>query len=72
MNSSDVIKAAMKEDNLTQLGLAKKLGYETQSYVGNPLNRKSDMKAGMLVKMAKAMGYDIAMRRGDREYLIAE
>jgi hypothetical protein len=48
MKSNEIIRAAMTEDNLTQLGLATRMGYETQSYVGNALSRKTDMKVGLL------------------------
>ena len=72
MKSNEAVRAAMKEDELTQLDLAKKMGYETQSYVGNTLNRKTDMKVGAFVKMMKAMGYDVVVRRGKTEFNITE
>lgn len=72
MKSNEVIRAAMAEDNLTQLGLATRLGYDTQSYVGNALNRKTDMKVGLFVKMMKAMGYEVIVRRGKTEFEVTE
>lgn len=72
MKSKEVIKAAMAVDNLTQMGLAEKMGYTTQSYVGNPLSRKSDMKVETFVKMVKAMGYDVVVRRGNTEFKVTE
>ena len=72
MKSNEVVRAAMSEDKLTQKDLAEKMGYETQSYVGNPLNRKSDMKVEMFVRMMKAMGYDVIARRGDKEFKVTE
>lgn len=72
MKSSEVIRTAMSEDSLTQLGLAKKMGYETQSYVGNALNRKTDMKVSLFVKMMKAMGYEVIVRRGKTEFEVTE
>lgn len=72
MKSDAVIRAAMAEDKITQKDLAQRMGRETQSYVGNVLNRKTDMKVAKFVELMKAMGYDIVARRGDVEFKVTE
>lgn len=72
MRSNEIIRAAMSKDNLTQLGLATRMGHETQSYVGNALNRKTDMKVSLFVRMMEAMGYEVIVRRGEEEFKVTE
>ena len=72
MKSNEIIRAAMKADGITQAELAGKMGYKTQSGVGNALSRENGMRVDVFVKMARAMGYDVIVRRGKEEMVVSE
>lgn len=72
MKSNEVVRAVMSADGITQMELANKLGYETQSGVGNALSRKNGMRVDVFVKMMNAMGYDVVVRRGKDEVTVTE
>ena len=72
MNGQDAIRAAMKADGITQKELAVKAGWATQQAVGNALNRANGLRVETFVKMARAMGYDIVIRRGKEEIVVTE
>ena len=72
MKSNEVVRAVMSADGITQMELAKKLGYKTQSGVGNALNRENGMRVDVFVKMMNAMGYDVVVRRGKEEVTVTE
>lgn len=72
MKSNEVIAAAMKQDGLTQVNLANKLGYKTQSGVSQALSRKNGVRVDVFVKMMNAMGYDVIVRRGKEEMVVTE
>jgi hypothetical protein len=62
----------MSADGITQMELANKLGYKTQSGVGNALSRENGMRVDVFVKMMNAMGFDVVVRRGKDEMTITE
>jgi hypothetical protein len=62
----------MSADGITQMELANKLGYKTQSGVGNALSRENGMRVDVFVKMMNAMGYDVVVRRGKDEMAVTE
>lgn len=62
----------MSADGITQANLAAKLGYKTQSGVGNALSRENGMRVDVFVKMMNAMGYDVVVRRGKDEMTVTE
>lgn len=72
MKSNEVVRTVMSADGMTQANLAAKLGYETQSGVGNALSRKNGMRVDVFVKMMNAMGYDVIVRRGKDEMTVTE
>jgi antitoxin component HigA of HigAB toxin-antitoxin module len=72
MKSNDAIRSVMSADGITQMELANKLGYKTQSGVGNALSRENGMRVDVFVKMMNAMGYDVVVRRGKDEIVITE
>ena len=72
MKSNEVVRAVMTTDGITQANLASKLGYKTQSGVGNALSRENGMRVDVFVKMMNAMGYDVVVRRGKDEMTITE
>ena len=72
MKSNEVVRAVMTADGITQMELANKLGYKTQSGVGNALNRENGMRVDVFVRMMKAMGYDVIVRRGKDEMSVTE
>ena len=72
MKSNEVVRAVMSADGITQMELANKLGYKTQSGVGNALNRENGMRVDVFVRMMKAMGYDVIVRRGKDEMSVTE
>lgn len=72
MKSNEVITAAMKADGITQINLANKLGYKTQSGVSQALSRKNGVRVDVFVKMMNAMGYDVIVRRGKEEMVVTE
>lgn len=72
MKSNEVVRTVMSTDGITQANLAAKLGYKTQSGVGNALSRENGMRVDVFVKMMNAMGYDVIVRRGKDEMTITE
>ena len=72
MKSNEVVRAVMSADGITQMELANKLGYKTQSGVGNALSRENGMRVDVFVKMMNAMGYDVVVRRGKDEVVVTE
>lgn len=72
MKSNEVVRAVMSADGITQMELANKLGYKTQSGVGNALSRENGMRVDVFVKMMNAMGYDVIVRRGKDEMAVTE
>jgi antitoxin component HigA of HigAB toxin-antitoxin module len=72
MKSNEAVRAVMSSDGITQANLAAKLGYKTQSGVGNALSRENGMRVDVFVKMMNAMGYDVVVRRGKDEMTITE
>lgn len=72
MKSNEAVRAVMSADGITQMELANKLGYRTQSGVGNALSRENGMRVDVFVKMMNAMGYDVIVRRGKDEMTVTE
>ena len=72
MKSNEAVRAVMATDGITQANLAAKMGYKTQSGVGNALSRENGMRVDVFVKMARAMGYDVIVRRGKEEMVVSE
>lgn len=72
MKSSEVVRAAMSKDGVTQANLAKNMGYKTQSGVSNALGRENGMRVDVFVKMMKTMGYEVVVRRGKDEIEVTE
>ena len=72
MKSNEVVRTVMSADGITQMELANKLGYKTQSGVGNALSRENGMRVDVFVKMMNAMGYDVIVRRGKDETIVTE
>ena len=72
MKSNEVVRAVMSADGITQMELANKLGYKTQSGVGNALSRENGMRVDVFIKMMNAMGYDVVVRRGKDEMAVTE
>ena len=72
MKSNEVVRAVMTSDGITQMELARTLGYKTQSGVGNALSRDNGMRVDVFVKMMNAMGYDVIVRRGKDEMAVTE
>lgn len=72
MKSNEVVRSVMSADGITQMELANKLGYKTQSGVGNALSRENGMRVDVFVKMMNAMGYDVVVRRGKDEMAVTE
>jgi antitoxin component HigA of HigAB toxin-antitoxin module len=72
MKSNEVVRNVMTADGITQANLAAKLGYKTQSGVGNALSRENGMRVDVFVKMMNAMGYDVVVRRGKDEITVTE
>lgn len=72
MKSNEAVRAVMSADGITQMELANKLGYKTQSGVGNALSRENGMRVDVFVKMMNAMGYDVVVRRGKDEMTVTE
>lgn len=72
MKSNEAVRAVMSAAGITQANLADKMGYKTQSGVGNALSRENGMRVDVFVKMMNAMGYDVVVRRGKDEMTITE
>ena len=72
MKSSDIVRAKMKDAGITQKELADKLGYKTQSCIGDALARKNGVRIDVFVKMMNALGYEVIVRRGKDEEVVTE
>lgn len=79
MQGKDIIKAIMAEGSIGTTELARRLGYKSAANVNNLLNRQQadakDMRVETLVEFAKALGYEIVIRKAgkkvkDGEYVI--
>lgn len=73
MLPNEIIRKAMSETNTTQLDLAKRLGYVTQSAISSKLKAdKLDTKA--FIKMLDVMGYtvNVVSKEGNITYLSVE
>ena len=79
MQGKDIIKVIMAESGIGQSELARRLGYKSAANVNNLLNRQQtdakDMRVEKLVEFARALGYEIVIRKAgkkvkDGEYVI--
>lgn len=61
MDALELIKRAMKEKNTTQIQLAERLGYKTQSGISSRLQGKS-IRMDTFVKMMSALGYSVMIK----------
>ncbi len=66
MEVLDAIDAMLAESGETKAGLASSLGRSRQS-VYNMYQKRTDVRCATLVAMAEHMGYEIVLRKGDRE-----
>lgn len=63
---SQIIKKAIKQQQISQQQLAERLGYKTQSAVSERL--RGDLRVGTAIKMLDCLGYDmIIVDRNDSE-----
>ena len=62
MKGSDIVIALMKEQRVTQVEMAEKMGYRTQSGVSDRLTGKHDMRADTLANFLKVLGCDLIVR----------
>lgn len=67
MTEKDIIKILLKEICWTQIMLAKNMGYNSQSAVGNRLRDTNGMRVDSLVKMLDVMGYELVIRSKSRQ-----
>ena len=72
MKSNEIVKAIMKNDQLSQMALAEKMGYSHQSGVGNALQRENKISVEMFLNMLNTMGYDLVVRRGKDEMVVTK
>ena len=72
MKSNEIVKAIMKNDQLSQMALAEKMGYNHQSGVGNALQRENKISVEMFLNMLNTMGYDLVVRRGKDEMVVTK
>jgi transcriptional regulator with XRE-family HTH domain len=59
MNVKEIIKEAMASCKWTQKELAMRLGYASQSGIGNIFTRNNKMSIDRFVKIMKEMGYEV-------------
>ena len=73
MSPNEIIKKAMSETNTTQLELAKRLGYVTQSAISSKL-KADKLDTIAFVKMLDVMGYtvNVVSKDGDTTHLDVE
>lgn len=63
MNEKQIIREAMRTTGWTQDTLSAKLGYKTQSAVGNKLNGNStSMRVDTFVRFLSVMGYEVVVQ----------
>ena len=63
---SQIIKNAIKQQQISQQQLAERLGYKTQSAISERL--RGDLRVGTAIKILDYLGYDmIIVDRNDRE-----
>ena len=61
MNGTQIVRAIMKEEHVTQTQLAVLLGLKGQTNVSEVLRR--DIKASILAKYVDALGYELIVRK---------
>lgn len=71
MKIAEIIKTAMRERGITQKELAAQIGYAEQSGVSQVLRSKNP---GILtvVRLCRAMGYEVVVRRGSEIWEVEE
>lgn len=70
MEVLDAIDAMLEESGETKAGLAASLGRSRQS-IYNMYQKRTDVKCGTLVAMARHMGYEVVLRKGDGEIMLS-
>lgn len=66
MEAKDIIKTLMKEKDVTQIDVMKKLNLQSQSSVSSMLSR--DMKASAIIKFLEVLDGKLIIKCGDTEY----
>lgn len=74
MDAKKIITTIMKEKGISQLMLARMIGFRGQSNVSEALKR--DMRISVFAKMLDALGYEVVVRKkssgrkGDGVYVL--
>lgn len=69
MTEKEVIKKAMTETSTTQLELAQKLGYKTQSAISSKLKAEK-LDTNVFIKMLDAMGYTVKVCKDGTDWVL--
>lgn len=69
MKSQEVMKEVMAFERITQAELADRVG-KGQTAIANSLKR--NMRIDIFVETMKAMGYEVVVRKENRELIITE
>ena len=64
MTGTEIIRDVMKQEGITQMALAERMGYANNSAVAGRLNSPR-ISAEKLVEMLGAMGYEVIVRKAD-------
>lgn len=62
MESQEIIKECLKMRELTQVELAKRVGYKGQTNINTVLNRSKTMRINTFIKLLHSMGYELVVR----------
>lgn len=74
MKGSDIVIALMKEQGITQVAMAEKMGYRTQSSVRDRLVGKHDMRVDTLVNFLRVLDCDLVVRdhKTGKEWMVTD
>ena len=70
MNSCEAIRKMMEVSSTTAAALSRKMG-KSDTYVSTTLSKGSSPRAENLAAMAKIMGFELILRQGNHEIVIA-
>lgn len=81
MQGREIIKSIMEQEGVGLTEMQRRLGYKSAANVNNLLKRQAadakDMRTETLVEFAKALGYEVVIRKAkkkvkDGEYVIGK
>jgi len=70
MDEREIIRTIMQDMNFNHKLLAEQCGYSSHTSISNKLNAPT-MTVESLYKMLQALGCELVIRKGDKEYVVS-